>query len=164
MPVRGGPLFAATVKLTAPLLVLFVPEVIVIQGTLEAAVQVHPAPVLTVKLPVPPPAAIGWLLVDESEYEQPFDWVIVKSFPSTVIFPILSGLTFACTIKETAPFPVPGEPLLIVIHELVVPAVQVQPGVLVVTLKLPAPPAASKVVLDDESVIVQPLACETVKV
>ena len=134
-------------------------EVIVIHGALETAVQVQPAPVLTVKLPVPPLAGIAGLFIAESEYVQPLDWVTINSLPPTVIFPVRAGLTLGATVKVTTPFPVPGEPLLIVIHESVVTAVQVQPALLVVTLKLPVPPVGSgKLVPVGESVIVQPVA------
>ena len=49
--------FVPTVKLTVPFPVPVLPDVIVIQlGALLVAVQAHPAPAVTEKLPVPPAA------------------------------------------------------------------------------------------------------------
>ncbi len=73
--------------------------------------------------------------------------------------PVLPGVTFAVTVKETVPFPVPDIlALLTVIHESLETAVQPHAVLLVVTVKLPLPPTFGKFVEVGESVIVQPLA------
>jgi hypothetical protein len=50
------PVFACTENATLPEPLPEAPEVIVTQGAAAAAVQAQPDAVLTVKLPVPPPA------------------------------------------------------------------------------------------------------------
>jgi hypothetical protein len=55
VPVRSGPVFAATVKLTVPEPVPLAPLVTVIQFTLLAAVHAHPDCVVTVTGPPLPP-------------------------------------------------------------------------------------------------------------
>ena len=72
----------------------------------------------------------------------------MKVFPPTVIVPVLSGPVFAATVKVTVPFPLPV-PELIVIHDSLVVAVQAHP-VVVVTVKLPFPPAAAKFPLTED--------------
>ena len=57
VPVRCGPMLAATEKPTAPLPAPLAPELIVIQLSLLAAVHEHPETVVTFTLPVPPAAA-----------------------------------------------------------------------------------------------------------
>src|SRR5260370_566473 len=56
VPERAGPEFGATEKLTVPLPAPLAPAVIVIQLTLLTAIQLHPAPDVTVTDPGPPPA------------------------------------------------------------------------------------------------------------
>jgi len=64
VPVRAGPVFAATLKLTDPGPVPLVPAAIVIHvGALLTAVHAHVAPVVTViAVPAPPAAAIDSLV------------------------------------------------------------------------------------------------------
>jgi hypothetical protein len=57
VPVRGMPVFAATVAVTVPLPVLFAPPVIVMKLALLVAVQVQPALAVTGIVIVPPPAS-----------------------------------------------------------------------------------------------------------
>ena len=54
VPLRGGPVFAATEKFTVPLPVPTPPEVIVIQLALGVAFQAHCDAVVTDMVPVPP--------------------------------------------------------------------------------------------------------------
>jgi hypothetical protein len=63
VPVRAGPVFAATVKLTDPVPMPAAPAVIVIHdGALLTAVHAHVAPVVTaIAVPAPPAAAIDSL-------------------------------------------------------------------------------------------------------
>lgn len=57
VPLRADPLLAATLNPTAPLPVPDAPDVTVIHCTPLVAVQVHPAPAVTVTVPVAGPAA-----------------------------------------------------------------------------------------------------------
>lgn len=58
VPIRAGPVFAATLKVTLPLPVPVAPDVMVIQDALLAAVQPQPAPAVTATLlPVAPLAS-----------------------------------------------------------------------------------------------------------
>jgi len=57
VPVRASPVFWLTEKFTVPFPVPDPPEEIVIQETLLAAVQAHPAAAVTLALPCPPAAA-----------------------------------------------------------------------------------------------------------
>ncbi len=50
----------------------------------------------------------------------------------------------AATVNSATPLPVPVEPLLIVIHESLLSAVQVQPGAEAVTFIVPLPPVRVK--------------------
>jgi hypothetical protein len=59
VPVRIGPVLAATVNATVPLPLPLPPPVIVIQGVDVVAVQVHPAGLVTVTEVAGPPAAVG---------------------------------------------------------------------------------------------------------
>lgn len=54
VPLRGGPVFAATEKVTVPLPVPMLPEVIVIQLALGLASHTHCDAVVTDMVPVPP--------------------------------------------------------------------------------------------------------------
>jgi hypothetical protein len=61
VPVRAGPVLAATEKLTVPLPVPVAPAVMVIQASLLVAVQAQPAAAVTLVEPAPPAAAMVWL-------------------------------------------------------------------------------------------------------
>ena len=61
VPVRAGPEFAATEKLTVPLPVPLAPPVIVIQLALGTACQSHALVVVRLKLPLPPATPKFWL-------------------------------------------------------------------------------------------------------
>jgi hypothetical protein len=52
VPLRADPVLAATLNPTGPLPVPDAPDVTVIHGTPLVAVQVHPAPAVTVTAPV----------------------------------------------------------------------------------------------------------------
>ena len=69
-PLRDGPPLGATVKLTLPVPVPLPPAEMVIHGTAEDAVQPHPPPVWTLKVPCPPLSPM-LALVDDSENVQP---------------------------------------------------------------------------------------------
>ena len=148
-------MLAAAVKLTVPLPVPVLPEVIVIHGELLLAVQVHPAEVVTVTLPVPP-AAFTFKSVGVTVKVQPDCWLTVKVCPPAVIVPVRGGPAFGCTVKAIAPLPVPLL-LVRVIQGTLLDADQVQPAAVVI-LKLPLPPATGMVALVGFKVKAQPLA------
>ena len=77
VPVRAAPVFAATEYPTEPLPEPLAPLVIVSHAAFDVAVQAHPAPAVTLTVPVVAPAA-GFELVGLIEYEQPVPAVIVK--------------------------------------------------------------------------------------
>lgn len=96
VPVRGGPVWAATENCVTPLPLPLAPELIVIQPSLLAAVHAQPVAVVMLTEPDPPLAAmlceVG-LIVNE----QPELWVTVNVWPATVIVPVRCGPVFAAT-------------------------------------------------------------------
>jgi hypothetical protein len=60
--VRGGPVCAATEKLTVPFPEPFDPEVIVTKLWLDTAVQLQSSAEVTLKLPLPPALVKFWLV------------------------------------------------------------------------------------------------------
>jgi hypothetical protein len=148
-PFLAGPVFASTLYETEPLPFPFAPDVTCIQGSLVAAVHVQPSPVVTLKLPAPPPAE-KFAPVGVNVYVQPLAWVIVKIFPPAVMVPLLAGPVLACTEYETVPFPLPFAPPVTVIQGSLLWAVQTHPAP-VMTIKSPEPPEAGKfAVVDDK--------------
>lgn len=136
-------LFAATLKATVPLPEPLAPLVIVIHDALLVAVHVHPLPLVTVNDPVAPPETT---LVEtgESEYVQDAAaCVIVNVWPPAVTVPVRAAVVaFAATLKPTVPLPEPLAPLVIVIHDALLVAVQAHPLPLV-TLNDPVLPPAT---------------------
>jgi hypothetical protein len=157
VPVRAGPLFAATEYETVPLPVPLAPAVTVIHAALLAAVQGHvPAEAVTLTVPVDAVAA-GLTEVGEIVYVQPFAWLIVKVLVPIVIVPLRAGPTFAATEYETVPLPFPVAPPVTVIHAALLVDVQVQP-VVEVTLTLPVDAVAVTLAEGADNVCAQPLA------
>src|ERR1700681_598136 len=116
------------------------------QGSLLVAVHVHPGvAVITMGAGMPPPALKNWN-VWSSEYEQPAaSWVAVTAGPATVRVPVRRvAFALAATEKFTVPFPVPLPGVTPVIHEVLLVAVHVHPGVAVITMGVPAPPQAGE--------------------
>ena len=91
-------------------------------------------------------------------------WLTVTICPCTLIVPVRSAPGFACTVKLTAPAPVPVALPVIVIHVASVVAVHAHPGPLVVTLNDAGPPVAASGIAPGATVYVQPLAWFTVNV
>jgi hypothetical protein len=113
----------------------------VIHGALLVAVHAQPAPALTVTVPV---AAAGDASVElNGEIEKLHGvpgCVIVNVLPAIVSEPVLAELpVFAATVYEMLPLPVPVAPAPMVIHELLLAAVQLHPA-LAVTTTLPLAP------------------------
>jgi hypothetical protein len=145
VPVRADAVgFAATEKATEPPPVPLDPLVIVIQASLLAASQEHPAPAVTVAVPVPPVATTDWLVgVIEYVHDAPF-CVTVNVCPATVTVPVRwLVLALAAALKLTVPLPLPDAPA-VTVNQLVLllTAVHPQPAC-VVTFVDPAPPPAT---------------------
>ena len=87
------PVLAVTVYVTDPFPEPLLPELMAIQETVLLAVQLQPAPAVTLTVPVPPTEAKP-LLVGEIEYVQllPAAWVTVKVWPAIVMVPVLEVL------------------------------------------------------------------------
>ena len=62
VPVRWGPLLAATENWVTPLPAPLAPLLMVIQASLLVAVHAHPVTVVTFTLPVPPLAVKLWVV------------------------------------------------------------------------------------------------------
>jgi hypothetical protein len=162
VPVRAVPFgLGATRKFTEPFPVPLAGLTPVIHVALLAAVHAHPAvAVITTGVPAPPAALIVWDAWS-SEYEQAAGcWVTVTTCPATVRVPV-RGVPFglAATRKFTAPFPVPLAGVTPVIHVALLAAVHAHPGVAVIAMDVPAPPAALIVWDAWSSANEQPAAC-----
>jgi hypothetical protein len=156
---------AATLNATLPEPDPVAPATRLIQAALLVAVQLHPAPAVTVLLPDPPSLANAWL-VGVAEYVQAApDCETVNVAPAIVSVPDrLVVEVFAATLNPALPGPVPEVPLVTVIHGALLVVLHVQPAD-VVTFVLPLPPAAPSDCADDEMLNEQlALACVTVKV
>ena len=93
-------------------------------------------------------------------------WVTVNVCPPTVIVPMRCvAPVFAATVKPTEPFPLPDAPLVTVIQETLLAAVQAQP-VPAVTESVALSPAAGDVRLTGEIEVEQEVVpcCVTVNV
>ena len=97
VPVRAGPLLAATKTFTGPLPAPVAPNVIEIHALLLVAVQVQLLPAVTLIAPPPPPfgnVPVLWFI----EYMHP-SWLTVNVCPATVIVPVrLAPLVFPATV------------------------------------------------------------------
>src|SRR5215217_6547746 len=102
-PLRAGPMFGSTVKLTLPLPLPVEPVTTVIQEVVLCAVQAHPAAAMTViGEPVMPAAPTVWL-IGLTEYKQPPFWLMVTGWPATVSVPIRAEPGLVATLKATVP-------------------------------------------------------------
>jgi hypothetical protein len=122
----------------------------VIQAALLVAVQLQPAPLVTVT--VPSTAAGEVRVVENGEMLKTHGvpgWVIVKVFPAIVSVPVRDALlVFAATLYATFPLPVPVAPTPTVIQASLLTAVQLHPALAVTTT---FPLAAIDAVNVDES-------------
>src|SRR5918994_2044081 len=109
-PLRDGPALAAAVKRTVPL-----------------------------PLPLPPESST-LVLVDERENAHPSPWLSVKVRPAMVNEPLRAGPVAAGALYCTSPLPLPPDPAVMVSHEVLLDAVQLQPApVVTATLPVVAP-------------------------
>jgi hypothetical protein len=102
VPVRAAPVFATTVKLTAP---LPAPEValILIQSAFDEAVHAQTLSVATFAEPVPPASGNDW--VGAVTVNAHVACVTVNVCFSTVIVPVRAAPVFGLTAKEIVPLP-----------------------------------------------------------
>lgn len=124
-----------------------------------ATVHVHPAPVVTVIVPVPPVA----FRVSEAgltlNVQAAAACVTVNVFPAIVSVAERDAVVvFAAAVKSAVPPPLPVAPLVIVTHEAALVAFQVQPAP-VVTVTAPVPPVAATDWLVEEMAYEQAPAC-----
>jgi hypothetical protein len=142
VPVRCGPVFAATENCVTPSPLPLAPEVMVIHVALLAAVHAQPVAVVTLTEPDPPLA--GTLCeVGLRVNEQPELCVTVNVWPAMVNVPVRCGPVLAATENCVEPLPVPLAPVVIVIQVALLAPVQAQ-SLAVVTLTEPPPPLAVK--------------------
>jgi hypothetical protein len=137
-PLRAGPEFAATVNRTWPSPVPLVGGVRVIHETVDAADHAQPLAVRTSNVPCPPLSSM-LALVGDSVKVQPWPWVSVKVRPAIASVALRPGPLVAAALYWTSPLPVPAAPEVIVSHDVLLDAVQLQPAP-AVTVILPAPP------------------------
>jgi hypothetical protein len=145
VPTRELPVvFAAIANCTLPLPLPDAPDVIVIQGTLLTAVQVHEPWVLTLTEPVA--AALPTSCdVGEIEYEQLLPVCsTVNVWPAIVSVPVRDPPERGSTMNSTVPLPLPEAPEEIVIHDTLLDAVHAHDAP-AVTPTEPDPPAAENV-------------------
>ena len=129
VPVREGPVAAATLNVTVPEPLPPPPEVIASHGWLLVAVQPQPSPALTLTLRVPPPDST----VSESGETarlHPGDCVTVNGCPAIVAVPVRVGPLVDATATDTLPLPLPDN-VLSVSQGTVLDAVQGQPALVV---------------------------------
>jgi hypothetical protein len=146
VPVRGLMLaLAAALNATEPFPLPLAPLVTVSQDVaLLTPVHAHPASVVTVVEPVPPPATTDWL-VGESEYVHgAAACVTVNVWPAMVRVPVRELVFgFAAALNPTVPVPLPLAPLVTVNHDvLLLTPVHAHPAC-VVTVIVPVPPPAT---------------------
>lgn len=140
VPVRVGPVVAATVNPTAP---LPVPDVAasVIQLTLFDVVHGHPAGAVTAtapEAPADPAANVEGAIANV----QPSDCVISKGSPAIVRVPERGGPAAGATVNDTVAEPFPLAPEVMEIQSPFDAAVQAQSALDARTSTAPEPPAA----------------------
>lgn len=134
------PAFAGIVYVTLPDPVA--DPVNVIHEAVVDDVQAHVDDVVTVIVPVPPPAgAVTRSGVTENVHDT-LGSVTTKLLPAIVSKAVFANaVVFDAAVNPTLPEPVPLVPLEIVTHDAPLAAVQLHPAV-VVTITVPLPPAA----------------------
>ena len=144
-PVRGMPAgLAPMVKFTVPFPVPLPGVTLVSQAAALVAVQARPGVAVTAIAEPAPPAAATDCDVGLMDEHGKACCVTVKLVPATVSVPVRgmpAGL--APMVKFTVPFPVPLPGVTSVIQVAALVAVQVQPGIAVMAIADPAPPAAA---------------------
>ena len=140
MPDRAGPAFAATLYCTVPLLVPLLPPVIVSHDALLPVVHEHPAPAVTVTLPVElPDGAVA--LRGAMENVQPLPWLTAIVWPPMTTLPVLLPAELAATVRVTVPSPEPLAPEAMVIQGTPLKVVQAHPAPAVTVIVMLPPDA-----------------------
>jgi hypothetical protein len=154
VPLRAGPVVAATANWTVPFPFRLPALVIVIHEALLVAVHSHPATVVTATVPEPPVFATD----DESGLmpkRQPLFCLTVKVCWPTRSVPVRAGPSEVPTRKATVAGPVPDVAEVIDIHAVSLCADHGQPAS-VVRLIAPDPPSALTVWEDGAMLRLQP--------
>lgn len=186
VPVRGGPVVAATVNVTLPLAEPDVAPWMEIHGTAVDAVHAHALPAVTVTVAEPPVApnvcddgattiahdagggggggggGAGPGPGGAGDGEELAGCVTEKSSPATTSVPVRATLTAGATRKMTAPGPVPLEPCVTVIHGALLAAVHGQAAVVVTAIVL-LPPASGALWPSGAIAYAHPCDCVTLK-
>jgi hypothetical protein len=160
VPDREGPLVGAAVNPTDPDPLPLSPDVMVIHEAPLDALHAHPAPVVTVTLPLPPPEGIVWVS-GAIAYVQPWPCTTVTVCPPMVREPVRAGPLAAATAKLTVPPPLPLAAPVMVIHGTLLAAVHAHP-LAVFTVTVRVPPLASTVCERGDTSKAQPGDCVTV--
>lgn len=112
------------------------------QDALEDAVQAQPDVALSCTVLVDAPACTVRLVGESEKLQVLALWLTVTVRPATVSVPLRAAPWFGAIVKFTLPLPVRLAPEVIVIHELLLTAVQAQPDVVETAVELLPPPPA----------------------
>jgi hypothetical protein len=154
--------FNAAVNLTLPEPLPVAPLVIVTHEAPLVAVQLHPAVVVTVTVPLPPDPASDWLVGEMVNAQGGPACVTERVLPATATVPVRDVVpVFDATLSVTVPPPIPAAPAVTAIHDALLIAVHVHPAA-AVTVVLAVPPAADSDWLAGEMVGAQGAANEKV--
>jgi hypothetical protein len=138
VPLRAGPVVAATENCTVPFPLPLAPLAIVIHGALLVAVHPHSGIAVTAIVPDPPALATlcdsGLMLNVHPEL-----WLTTNRRPAIVSAVLRAGPTVDATVNWTLPLPLRLPPPVIVIHDAPLVAVHSHPAA-VVTATVPEPP------------------------
>jgi hypothetical protein len=116
-------------NVTVPFPLPLAPLVMVTHDALSDAVHAQPAGMATEMLPVVAPASTDTPVGERVAVHGTPACVTVNVSPAIVTTPVRGEmLGFAAMLYPTAPFPLPLEPLVTVIHDAELTAVQLQPA------------------------------------
>jgi len=152
VPLRAGPLFAATLNSVEPGPFPLEPEVIVIHDALLDAI--HPQPPLVDTAAERPFAALGPGdaldgLIENAQLGGAAAWLTVNVWPAIVSVPVRATPLFAATLKTVEPGPLPLEPDVIVIQDALLAAFHPQPLPVDTLTETPVAPPAPGEALDE---------------
>jgi hypothetical protein len=159
------PSFRVTLKDTLPLPLPDAADVKLMNDPPLATLAVQAQPAWVVIVTVPSSFFLSnEKLVGFTEYVQveAAACETVNVAPAIVSVPVRAAPVLAATSKPTDPFPLPLAPDVTVIHCTLLPAVQVQPDVVVTLTGPPRPPIDDTDWLEGEMAKEQPAACITV--
>jgi hypothetical protein len=162
VPVRAAPVLAATLKVTTPLPVPLVPDVMVIHGTSVLAVHPHTLCPATANVPGPPAAVTFWLVgaIEMLQFTGAADCTTAARWPPTTMLPVRSPPGLVSTLKSISPDPVPLAGPVNEIQLTSADAVQAQSLSLAPTATVPVPPLVAIGWLDGVNVKRHGARCE----